>query len=68
MKFIYIFSGWNDLTADATMFHDAWLTDLPVLCGKYFLVDVGFQTCDALPIPYHGPHYHLAEWGHADLR
>ena len=68
MKFIYIFSGWDGSTADATMFHDARLTDLPVPRGKYFLADVGFQICNALLIPYCGTCYHLAEWGRADLR
>jgi hypothetical protein len=68
MKFVYIFSGWDGLTADATMFHDAQLTDLPVPRGKYFLADAGFQTCNALLILYRGPHYHLAEWGRADLQ
>jgi hypothetical protein len=67
MKFIYIFSGWDGSTADTTMFHDARLTDLPVLRGKYFLADAGFQICNALLIPYRGMCYHLAEWGHADL-
>ena len=67
MKFIYIFSGWDGSTADTTMFHNARLTDLPVLRGKYFLADAGFQICNALLIPYRGMCYHLAEWGHADL-
>ena len=50
------------------MFHNAQHTDLPVPHGgKYFLADVGFLTCDALLIPYCGAHYHLAEWGCADL-
>jgi hypothetical protein len=68
MKFIYIFSGWDGSTADATMFHDAQLTDLLVPHGKYFLADAGFQTCDALLIPYRGVRYHLVEWGCAELR
>ena len=53
---------------DATMFHDTRLTDLSVPHGKYYLADAGFQTCDALFILYHGVCYHLAEWGHVDLR
>ena len=68
MNFVYMFSGWDGSTADATMFHDARLTDLPVPPGKYFLADAGFPTCDALLIPYRGVRYHLAEWGRADLR
>jgi hypothetical protein len=39
MKFVYIFSDWDGSTTDATMFHDARLTDLPVPRGKYFLAD-----------------------------
>jgi DDE superfamily endonuclease len=68
MRFVYIFSGWDGSAADSTMFHDARLTDLPIPHGKYFLADAGFQTCDALLIPYRGVRYHLAEWGRADLR
>ena len=68
LKFTYIFSGWDGSTADATMFHDARLTDLPVPHGKYYLADAGFQTCDAFLIPYRGVRYHLAEWGRADLQ
>ena len=52
MKFTYNFSGWDRSTADATMFHDAQLTDLLMPHGKYCLVNAGFQTCDALLIPY----------------
>ena len=68
MKFLYIFSGWDGSAADATMFYDARVTDLPIIQGKYYLADVGFPTCDTLLIPYHGIRYHLAEWGHAQLR
>ena len=68
MKFVYIFSGWDGSTVDSTMFHDAWLTDLPVPHGKYFLADAGFPICDALLVLYRGECYHLAELGHADLQ
>ena len=68
MKFIYIFSSWDESTADVTMFHDTWLTDLSVPHDKYYLADAGFQTCDALLIPYCGVHYHLAELGYAELQ
>ena len=63
-----MFSGWDGLTVDSTMFHDACLTDLFVLQGKYYLADAGFLTCNSLFIPFHGLRYHLAEWGRANLR
>jgi hypothetical protein len=50
------------------MFYDARITDLHILVGKYYLADAGFPICDALIIPKQGVHYHLAEWGRADLR
>jgi hypothetical protein len=68
MRFQYIFSGWDGSTSDSTMFHDARLTDLFVLGGKYYLADAGFPTCESLLIPFRGPRYHLAEWGRAELR
>jgi hypothetical protein len=68
MKFLYIFSGWDGSAADATMFYDARVTDLPIIQGKYYLADAGFPTCDTLLIPYRGVRYHLAEWGRAQLR
>jgi hypothetical protein len=66
MKFLYIFSGWDGSTADSTMYHDARITDLPILNGKYYLADAGFPICDTLLIPYRGPRYHLAESGSAN--
>jgi hypothetical protein len=68
LKFLYMFSGWDGSTGDSTMFHDAHLTDLFVLQGKYYLADAGFPTCNSLIIPFCGIHYHLAEWGQANLQ
>ena len=68
MRFLYMFSGWDGLTSDATMFHDACLTDLFVVLGKYYLADAGFSICKSLLILFCGVHYHLAEWGWADLQ
>ena len=68
MRFLYMFSGWDGSTSDATMFHDACLTDLFVVLGKYYLADAGFSICKSLLIPFCGVHYHLAEWGRADLQ
>ena len=36
--------------------------------GKYYLADAGLPLASALLTPYRGVRYHLAEWGHADLR
>ena len=68
MTFYYIFSGWDGSAADSTMFYDACVTDLQIPQGKYYLADAGFPTCNALHIPKRGIHYHLAEWGRAELR
>ena len=53
---------------DAVMFHDSHFTDLSIPNGKYFFADTGFPTCSTLLMPYCGPQYHLAEWGHAKLQ
>ena len=58
----------NDCTADASMHNNAWLSDLIILEGKYYLADAGFGMCNSLLILYQGVQYHLAEWGHANVR
>ena len=69
MKFLYIFPGWEGSASDSVMFHDARVTDLPILPGKYYLADAGFPNSDSLLLPYRGPiRYHLAEWARAELR
>ena len=68
MTFHYIFSGWDGSAADSTMFYDARVTDLQIPPGRYYLADAGFPICNALVIPKRGVHYHLAEWGRAELR
>jgi len=67
-RFQYIMSGWEGSAADASLFHNARLNDLPVPEGKYYLADGGFGICDALLIPFRGVRYHLAEWGRAGVR
>ena len=54
MKFLYMFSSWDESASNATMFHDACFTDLPMLLGKYYLADAGFAICKILLIPYQG--------------
>jgi len=68
MVFYYIFSGWEGSTADATMFQDTHVTDLPVPLGQYYLADAGFPATSSLLIPFRGKRYHLQEWGRAGLR
>jgi hypothetical protein len=68
LKFQYFLSGADGASSDATLFIDARTSDLSVPPGKYYLADAGFPACDSLMIPYRRVRYHLAEWGHADLR
>ena len=49
------------------MYEDACLQDLVIPDRKYYLGDAGFPSCKQLLIPYHGPWYHLVEWGHASV-
>ena len=35
--------------------------------GKYYLADAGYPTCNQLLVPYRSVHYHLAEWGRANV-
>lgn len=49
------------------LFEDALITDLPILCGKYYIADARLPICEPLIIPYQGDCYHLTEWGHAQL-
>ena len=67
-NFTYISTGWEGSVSDSTMYIDSHTTDLKVQPGKYYLADAGFPLASALLIPYRGVRYHLAEWGHADLR
>lgn len=67
-NFTYLSTGWEGSVSDSTMFFDSHTTDLKLQLGKYYLADAGFPLANALLIPYRGVQYHLAEWGHADLR
>ncbi|CAA7270773.1 unnamed protein product [Cyclocybe aegerita] len=66
--FLYIINGFEGSAADATMYLHAHLLDFAIPQGKYYIADAGFAICDTLLVPYHGVHYHLAEWGQAGVR
>lgn len=53
---------------DACIYKDAWVYDLHIPAGKYYLANAGFLLCNELLVPYRNVHYHLAEWGHANVR
>ena len=68
LKFIYALTGWKGSAADGLLWCDAFEKRLIIPEGKYLLGDAGFPTSSKLLTPYHGVWYHLAEWGHAQLR
>ena len=68
MQFCYILSGWEGSASDGGVFQDAWLYDLEIPEGKYYLADAGYPICDALLVPYHGVQYHLREWEASGLQ
>ena len=64
---MYVVTGWDGLTADATMWHEAHSDDLAIPEGKYLLADAGFSLSGTLLVPYQGVRYHLKEWRQAEL-
>jgi hypothetical protein len=54
MRFLYILSGWEGSTADATLFLYARVNDIIVPEGKYYFADAGFGSCDAALVPDRG--------------
>ena len=69
LQFTYSYTGWEGSATDARVFHAARLSGtLEIPDGKYYLADAGFGMCPQLLTPYPGVRYHLAEWGHANLR
>ncbi len=68
MEFQYMVSGYGGSTADATMYSDSRMADLPIPAGKYYVADAGFALCDALLVPYRNVRYHLAEWARGQRR
>ena len=51
---MYVVTGWDGLTADATMWHEAHSDDLAIPEGKYLLADAGFSLSGTLLVPYQG--------------
>ena len=68
LRFTYALTGWEGSAADARVWHSAINSDLIVPDGWYYLADAGFPHCKQLLVPYRGIHYHLAEWGQAQLQ
>jgi len=67
MHFCYILSGWEGSASDGGVYHDAWVHDLSIPEGKYYLADAGYPLCDALLVPFWGVRYHLREWQKSGL-
>ena len=65
--FSYVLAGWEGLASDAWVYASAISEDLIVSDGWHLLADAGFPHCKELLVPYCGVHYHLAEWGWANL-
>jgi len=68
MHFCYILSGWEGSASDGGVYHDAWVHDLSIPEGKYYLADAGYPICDALLVPFRGVRYHLREWEKSGLQ
>ena len=68
LKFIYALTGWEGSATDALLWQDAQQKGLVIPEGKYFLGDAGFSATPEILTPYSSVQYHLAEWGHAQLR
>ena len=54
LLFLYVMGGLEGSAADATVWMNARLTDLPIPANKFYLADAGFGACDSLLTPYHG--------------
>ena len=68
LEFVYVLSGWEGSAADASVYHDARVTDFTIPDGKYYLADAGYPICPQLLVPYRGTRYHLPEWDRGRLR
>ena len=65
--FLYLVSDWEGSAADGALFSNSHFTDLAIPEGKFYLANAGFGACDSLLVPHWGVHYHLAEWGWANV-
>jgi len=54
MNFTYVLSGWEGSMANATLYHDAQMSDFAIPAGKYYLADAGFPSCLQLLVLYCG--------------
>jgi hypothetical protein len=69
LQFVYALTGWEGSTTDAQIYEYAYTQGhLQIPAGKYYVADAGFPHCPEMLILYHGIQYHLAEWGHANVR
>jgi hypothetical protein len=68
MQFLYSLTELEGSVTDARVYEDARNYDLQIPAGKYYLADAGFPLCPQLLVPYRNVRYHLAEWGHANVR
>ena len=68
LQFLYAVTGWEGSATDACIYGDACAHDLNIPAERYYLADAGFPHCPELFVPYQDVQYHLAEWGHANVR
>ena len=68
LRFTYFVSGWEGSAHDSTLYYDACKVDFYISKRKYYLVDAGFASSEALLVPYRNVRYHLAEWEHGSRR
>ena len=68
LQFVYAVTGLEGSATDAHIYKDAWVHDLHIPAGKYYLANAGFPLCNELLVPHRNICYHLTEWGHANVR
>ena len=68
LKFTYMLSGWEGLATDAHVYDHATSKLLHIPQGKYLLANISYPLTPQLLVPFLGIHYHLAEWGCANIQ
>ena len=68
LQFTYVLNRWEGSENDMLVYNDACTHNFHVPEGRYYLADAGYALHPKLHVPYHGVHYHLKEWEHADHR